>query len=231
MRFHTQTGGVTLTAQQPLNNIVRVAYQALSAVLGGTQSLHTNSFDEALGLPTEESATVALRTQQILADETGVPDTADPLAGSYFVERLTDELEARAREWLEQIEHEGGAVTAIERGFVQNAIADNAYRREQAIDRGNAVIVGVNRYADGREPDIPIQRLDEEAIAEQRRRVADYRARQDRSEVDAALTDVQSAAEGDTNLLPIMKQALVSGATLGEICTVLRGVFGEHRAI
>jgi len=231
MRFHTQTGGVTLTAQQPLNNIVRVAYQALSAVLGGTQSLHTNSFDEALGLPTEESATVALRTQQILADETGVPDTADPLAGSYFVERLTDELEAHAREWLEQIEHEGGAVTAIERGFIQNAIADNAYRREQAIDRGNAVIVGVNRYADGREPDIPIQRLDEEAIAEQRRRVADYRARQDRSEVDAALTDVQSAAEGDTNLLPIMKQALVSGATLGEICTVLRGVFGEHRAI
>ena len=231
MRFHTQTGGVTLTAQQPLNNIVRVAYQALSAVLGGTQSLHTNSFDEALGLPTEESATVALRTQQILADETGVPDTADPLAGSYFVERLTDELEAHAREWLEQIEHEGGAVTAIERGFIQNAIADNAYRREQAIDRGNAVIVGVNRYADGREPDIPIQRLDEEAIAEQRRRVADYRARQNRGEVDAALTDVQSAAEGDTNLLPIMKQALGSGATLGEICTVLRGVFGEHRAI
>jgi len=231
MRFHTQTGGVTLTAQQPLNNIVRVAYQALSAVLGGTQSLHTNSFDEALGLPTEESATVALRTQQILADETGVPDTADPLAGSYFVERLTDELEAHAREWLDQIEHEGGAVTAIERGFIQNAIADNAYRREQAIDRGNAVIVGVNRYADGREPDIPIQRLDEEAIAEQRRRVADYRARQNRGEVDAALTDVQSAAEGDTNLLPIMKQALVSGATLGEICTVLRGVFGEHRAI
>ena len=158
-------------------------------------------------------------------------DTADPLAGSYFVERLTDELEAQAREWLEQIEHEGGAVTAIENGFMQNAIADNAYRRELAIDQGNAVIVGVNRYADGREPDIPIQRLDEEAIAEQRRRVADYRARQDRSEVDAALTDVQSAAEGDTNLLPIMKQALVSGATLGEICTVLRGVFGEHRAI
>jgi methylmalonyl-CoA mutase N-terminal domain/subunit len=189
MRFHTQTGGVTLTAQQPLNNIVRVAYQALSAVLGGTQSLHTNSFDEALGLPTEESATVALRTQQILADETGVPDTADPLAGSYFVERLTDELEAHAREWLDQIEHEGGAVTAIERGFVQNA------------------------------------------IAEQRRRTAEYRARQDRGAVEAALADVKTAAEGDTNLLPVMRQALVGGATLGEICTVLRGVFGEHRAI
>ncbi|HEX3303111.1 MAG TPA: methylmalonyl-CoA mutase family protein [Thermomicrobiales bacterium] len=231
MRFHTQTGGVTLTAQQPLNNIVRVAYQALSAVLGGTQSLHTNSFDEALGLPTEESATVALRTQQILADETGVPDTADPLAGSYFVERLTDELEAHAREWLDQIEHEGGAVTAIERGFVQNAIADNAYRREQAIDRGEAIIVGVNRYADGREPDIPIQPLDEDAIAEQRRRTAEYRARQDRGAVEAALADVKTAAEGDTNLLPVMRQALVGGATLGEICTVLRGVFGEHRAI
>ena len=168
LRFHTQTGGVTLTAQQPLNNVVRVAYQALSAVLGGTQSLHTNGFDEALGLPTEESATLALRTQQILADETGVADTADPLAGSYFVEPLTDELEARAREWLAQIEHEGGAVAAIERGFIQNAIAENAYRREQRIDRGEEIIVGVNRYAEDAEPDIPIQPIDEEAIAEQR---------------------------------------------------------------
>jgi methylmalonyl-CoA mutase N-terminal domain/subunit len=231
MRFHTQTGGVTLTAQQPLNNVVRVAYQALSAVLGGTQSLHTNSYDEALGLPTEESATIALRTQQILADETGVPDTADPLAGSYFVERLTDELDERAREWLEQIEHEGGAVEAIERGFIQNAIADNAYQREKAIDRGEQVIVGVNRYNDGREPDIPIQPLDEDAIAEQRRRIAAYRMRQDRSAVESALGEVRSAADGDANVLPVMKQALISGATLGEVCSVLRGVFGEHRAI
>jgi methylmalonyl-CoA mutase, N-terminal domain len=231
MRFHTQTGGVTLTAQQPMNNIVRVAYQALSAVLGGTQSLHTNSYDEALGLPTEESATIALRTQQILADETGVPDTADPLAGSYFVERLTDELDERAQEWLEQIEHEGGAVAAIERGFIQNAIADNAYQRERAVDRGEQVIVGVNKYNDGREPDIPIQALDEKAIAEQRRRVAEYRARQDRGAVESALAEVRSAAGGDANLLPIMKRVLISGATLGEICSVLRGVFGEHRAI
>jgi methylmalonyl-CoA mutase, N-terminal domain len=210
---------------------VRVAYQALSAVLGGTQSLHTNSFDEALGLPTEESATIALRTQQILADETGVADTSDPLAGSYFVERLTDELESRAREWLEQIELEGGAVTAIERGFIQNAIGENAYRRERAIDRGEIVVVGVNRYADGKEPDIPIQPLDEFAIDEQRRRVAEYRARQNRDTVEASLAAVKTAAQGEVNLLPIMKRALIDGATLGEICSVLRGVFGEHRAM
>jgi methylmalonyl-CoA mutase, N-terminal domain len=231
MRFHTQTGGVTLTAQQPLNNVVRVAYQALSAVLGGTQSLHTNSFDEALGLPTEESATIALRTQQILAEETGVADTADPLAGSYFVESLTDQLEARAREWLDQVDAEGGAVTAIEQGFIQNAIAENAYRRERAIDRGQIAVVGVNRYADDEEPDIPIQPLDEAAIDAQRRRVAEYRARQDRSAVAAGLGTVRVAAEGDANLLPVMKQALIGGATLGEICGVMRGVFGEHRAI
>ena len=231
MRFHTQTGGVTLTAQQPLNNVVRVAYPG---AFGGARR-HPEPAHQQLrrgARPADRGgATVALRTQQILADETGVPDTADPLAGSYFVERLTDELEAHAREWLDQIEHEGGAVTSIERGFVQNAIADNAYRREQAIDRGDEVIVGVNRYADGREPDIPIQPLDEEAIAGQRRRVAEYRARQDRGAVEAALGEVGSAAEGESNLLPVMKQALISGATLGEICTVLRGVFGEHRAI
>ena len=231
MRFHTQTGGVTLTAQQPLNNVVRVAYQALSAVLGGTQSLHTNSYDEALGLPTEESATIALRTQQILSDETGVADTADPLAGSYFVEALTDELEARAREWLEQIEHEGGAVTAIERSVIQNAIGEIAYRRERAIDRGDITVVGVNRYADDKEPDIPIQPLDEDAIAEQRRRVAGYRSRQDRKLVEQHLGEVKVAANGNANLLPVMKRALVDGATLGEICSVLRGVFGEHRAM
>src|SRR3954470_17571775 len=145
IRFHTQTGGVTLTAQQPLNNVVRVAYQALSAVLGGTQSLHTNSFDEALGLPTADAATVALRTQQILAEETGVADTADPLAGSYFVERLTDELEARAREWIERVEARGGAVEAIESGYMQNAISENAYQRELALEAGDETVVGVNK--------------------------------------------------------------------------------------
>ena len=230
MRFHTQTGGVTLTAQQPLNNVVRVAYQALSAILGGTQSLHTNSYDEALGLPTEASATVALRTQQILADETGVPDTADPLAGSYFVESLTDQLEAKAREWIAEIDDEGGAVAAIERGFIQNAIADNAYGRERAIDRGEQVVVGVNRYADGKEPDIPIQGMDDEAIAAQRQRVIEYRAKQDRDAVGAALDMVEAAALGDVNLLPVMKSVLKGGATVGEVCGVLRKVFGEHRA-
>ena len=231
MRFHTQTGGVTLTAQQPMNNVVRVAYQALSAVLGGTQSLHTNSYDEALGLPTEESATIALRTQQILADETGVADTADPLAGSYFVEALTSDLMTRAQEWLDQIAAEGGAVSAIEHGFVQNAIGENAYRRERAVDRGEAVIVGINRYADDEEPDIPIQPMDEAAIALQRNRVGEYRARQNRTVVEQSLANVRVAAQGDANLLPIMKTALTNGATLGEICSVLRGVFGEHRAI
>jgi methylmalonyl-CoA mutase, N-terminal domain len=160
-----------------------------------------------------------------------VADTSDPLAGSYFVERLTDELEARAREWLEQIELEGGAVTAIERGFIQNAIGENAYRRERAIDRGEIVVVGVNRYADGKEPDIPIQPLDEFAIDEQQRRVAEYRARQNRDTVEASLAAVKTAAQGEVNLLPIMKRALIYGATMGEICSVLRGVFGEHRAI
>lgn len=155
LRFHTQTGGVTLTAQQPMNNIVRVAYQALAAVLGGTQSLHTNSFDEALGLPTEESATIALRTQQRLAEETGVPETTDPLAGSYFVEALTTELIAKANEWIKAVDDEGGAVAAIERGFVQNAIAENAYQRERRVDRGDEIVVGVNRYADNKEPRYP----------------------------------------------------------------------------
>ncbi|MDQ2684131.1 MAG: methylmalonyl-CoA mutase family protein [Chloroflexota bacterium] len=230
MRFHTQTGGVTLTAQQPLNNVVRVAYQALSAVLGGTQSLHTNSYDEALGLPTAESATIALRTQQILADETGVADTADPLAGSYFVESLTTQLLDRAREWLASVADEGGAVSAIEHGFVQNAIGDNAYRREQAIDRGEQIVVGVNRYADDEEPEIPIQPMDEDAIALQRSRVAEYRAQHAGPGRDTALAAVKASAEGSANLLPVMKDALLAGATLGEICTVLRGTFGEHRA-
>jgi methylmalonyl-CoA mutase N-terminal domain/subunit len=231
MRFHTQTGGVTLTAQQPLNNVVRVAYQALSAVLGGTQSLHANGYDEALALPTEEAATLALRTQQILADETGVADTADPLAGSYFVERLTDELEARARDWMAQAAEQGGAVAAIERGFVQNAIADNAYRRELAQERGEAIVVGVNRYADEAPANVPIQRIDAAAAERQVARTAAYKRAQDREAVDAALTVVAEAARGDANLLPPMKAALLAGATLGQIADVLRGIFGEHRPL
>jgi methylmalonyl-CoA mutase N-terminal domain/subunit len=230
LRFHTQTGGVTLTAQQPMNNVVRVAYQALSAVLGGTQSLHTNSFDEALGLPTEASATIALRTQQILADETGVADTTDPLAGSYFVESLTTQLIEKAREWLDRIDDEGGAVAAIEHGFVQNAIADNAYMRERRVDRGEDTIVGVNRYVDDKELDIPIQPIDDAAITAQVDRVREYRTRHNADLVSTSLDRVRTAAGGGENLLDVMKVALLEGATLGQICTVLRGAFGEHVA-
>jgi methylmalonyl-CoA mutase N-terminal domain/subunit len=229
MRFHTQTGGVTLTAQQPLNNVVRVAYQALSAVLGGTQSLHTNGYDEALALPTQESATLALRTQQILAEETGVADTADPLAGSYFVEQLTDELEAAANDWIAKIEECGGAVAAIEDGFMQNAIAENAYRRELAREMQDEVVVGVNKYAEDENVRVPIQKIDQEITARQIERTAAYKRAQDREKVISALAGVELAARGSENLLPPMKHALQSGATLGQIADRLRAVFGEHR--
>ncbi len=230
VRFHTQTGGVTLTAQQPLNNVVRVAYQALAAVLGGTQSLHTNGYDEAFALPTSQAATLALRTQQILAEETGVADTADPLAGSFFVERLTDEVEAKAREWIARVEERGGAVAAIESGFVQAAIAENAYQREVARERGEDIVVGVNRYADeGDDADVPIQRIDRTAVERQIQRTAQAKAAQDAGAVATALAEVAAAARGDANLLPPMKRALLAGATLGQTCDALRGVFGEHR--
>jgi methylmalonyl-CoA mutase N-terminal domain/subunit len=229
LRFHTQTGGVTLTAQQPLNNVVRVAYQAMSAVLGGTQSLHANGYDEALALPTEQAATLALRTQQIIAEETGVADTADPLAGSYFVERLTEELEAKAYEWLERVDEQGGAVVAIERGYVQNAIAENAYQRELARERAEEIVVGVNKYAEDEDVRVPIQRIDQEVVARQTASVSEYKARQDKDAVTAALARVEAAAHGDDNLLPVMKDALLAGATLGQIAGALRQVFGEHR--
>jgi len=229
LRFHTQTCGCTLTAQQPLNNIVRVAYQALAAVLGGTQSLHTNAYDEALGLPTEESATIALRTQQILAEETGVADTADPLGGSYFVEALTDEIERRAWELIEAIEVLGGAVTAIERGWIQAQIAESAYRWEEAVERGERVVVGVNRYQDAVPVRVPVHRLDEAAVERQIRRVQEYRARQDAGRVERALARVEEAARGTDNLLPVLREALLAGATLGQICGRLRQVWGEYR--
>lgn len=228
-RVHTQTGGVTLTAQQPLNNVVRVAYQALSAVLGGTQSLHTNGFDEALALPTEEAATLALRTQQILAEETGISATADPLAGSYFVEALTDELEAKAQEWIDRIDEQSGAVTAIERGYMQGAIGDNAYRRELDRNEGRDVVVGVNKYVSDTSSHMSIQRIDQDAVRRQIDRVTSYKTQQDRAIVDGALDAVSAAAASDQNLLPVMKHALISGATLGQICDRLRGTFGEHR--
>jgi methylmalonyl-CoA mutase N-terminal domain/subunit len=230
VRFHTQTGGVTLTAQQPLNNVVRVAYQALSAVLGGTQSLHTNSYDEALGLPTQDAATLALRTQQILADETGVPRTADPLAGSYFVERLTDEVEERACEWLRQVEERGGAVVAIENGFVQNAIAENAFRREIGRERGDEIVVGVNRYAEEESVDVPLQVIDEGAVRRQVERVRGHKSAQDRTAIVRTLSEVTATVGSGGNLLPPMREALRAGATLGQVVDTLRSQFGEYRA-
>jgi methylmalonyl-CoA mutase, N-terminal domain len=230
VRFHTQTGGVTLTAQQPLNNVVRVAYQALSAVLGGTQSLHTNSYDEALGLPTQDAATLALRTQQILADETGVARTADPLAGSYFVERLTDEVEERAREWLRQVETRGGAVVAIENGFVQNAISENAFRREIERERGDEIVVGVNRYVEEEGVEVPLQVIDEGAVHRQVERVRAHKSGQDWPAVERSLEQVTEVASSGGNLLPPMRESLRMGATLGQVIDTLRSKFGEYRA-
>ena len=230
LRFHTQTGGVTLTAQQPLNNIVRVAYQALSAVLGGTQSLHTNGYDEALALPTAEAATIALRTQQILAEETGVPDTVDPLAGSFFVESLTDQLEEQAWIWMERVDAMGGAVVAIEEGFVQEAIGENAYRRELARSSGDEIVVGVNRYQSDEPVNVPIQKIDTAVVEEQVRRVQAYKAAQDLDAIAPHLQRVRDVAAGTENLLPVMKEALLAGATMGQVANALREVFGEHRA-
>jgi len=230
LRFHTQTGGATLTAQQPENNIVRTAYEALAAVLGGTQSLHTNSFDEALALPTEHAAKVALRTQQILGYETGVVDTADPLAGSYFVESLTNELEERANAYLDKVDGMGGAVAAIEAGFYQDEIHESAFRIQRGIESGERVVVGVNRYEEPEDGAIEIQRIGDEEVARQVERVRALRTARDGPAVDAALERVRAAARGTDNLLPPMRDALRSRATLGEVSDALRSVFGEYRA-
>ncbi len=229
LRFHTQTGGATLTAQQPENNIVRTSLEALAAVLGGTQSLHTNAFDEALALPTEESAKLALRTQQVIGYETGVPGVVDPLAGSYFLETLTDDLEELATGYLERIDSMGGAVEAIERGFYQDEIHESAYRIQRGIEDRTRVVVGVNRFQveDERPPEL--QRISEEDVARQVARVRVLRAQRDQVEVGATLHDVEEVARGEANLLPSMKEALRARATLGEVSDVLRRVFGEHR--
>ena len=229
LRFHTQTGGATLTAQQPETNVVRTAFEALAAVLGGTQSLHTNSFDEALALPTEHAAKLALRTQQVLAYETGVPDTVDPLAGSYFLETLTDQLQERVERYLEKIEGMGGAVAAIEQGFYQDEIHEAAFKIQRGIEAGNRVVVGVNRFLDPQERPVEIQRIGEEEVARQVERVRALRAGRDRAAVDASLAAVGAAARGSANLLPPMKEALRARATLGEVSDVLREAFGEYR--
>jgi methylmalonyl-CoA mutase, N-terminal domain len=230
LRFHAQTGGSTLTAQQPENNVVRVAIQALSAVCGGAQSIHTNSFDEALALPSERAARIALRTQQILAHEAGGTDTADPLSGSYFLEALTRELEERAWELIEQIDELGGAVAAIEQGFTQREIEEAAFTHERQLETGEKVIVGVNRFAEGQEEEIELHALDPEAERRQVERTQRVRAERDSSEADAALARVLEAARGDANLLPPMREALAARCTVGEICNALREEFGTYDA-
>ncbi len=227
MRFHTQTAGSTLTAQQPLNNVARTTVQALAAVLGGTQSLHTNSYDEALGLPTEEAARVALRTQQILGYESGVAGAVDPLAGSYYVESLTDAVEGEALALVDKVEGMGGAVAAIEAGFVQREIEDSAYAAARAVDAGDQVVVGVNRFLDGDEAPIPVLVVDPALEAAQVEALVARRAA--RGPVDRQLAAVHDAAEGSENLLYPMKEALAAGATLGEVAGALRDVFGSYR--
>ena len=229
LRFHTQTGGSTLTAQQPLNNIARVTLQGLSAVLGGTQSLHTNGYDEALGLPTEEAAKIALRTQQIIAHESGAPVTADPLAGSYYVEYLTDETESRAKELMEQIEAMGGAVSAVEQGFIQERIAASAYRFQREVERGDQIIVGVNQYQSEESANIPVMRIDDGIRQVQALQLEALRSRRDDFAVSNALNSIREAATGSENLMPHVLHAVEQYCTLGEISDVLRGVFGEFR--
>jgi methylmalonyl-CoA mutase, N-terminal domain len=230
LRFHAQTGGSTLTAQQPENNVVRVAVQALSAVCGGAQSLHTNAYDEALALPTERSAKVALRTQQILAQEAGCTDTADPLGGSYFIEALTEELEARALELIERVDERGGAVAAVEQGFVQREIDDAAYRYTEQVETGERVIVGVNRFVEPESAPVELHRIDPDAERRQLERTARVRAEREPEAAQAALDAALETARGDGNLLPPLREALRVGCTIGEICNVLRDEFGTYDA-
>jgi methylmalonyl-CoA mutase, N-terminal domain len=229
LRFHTQTAGSTLTAQQPENNIVRTAIQAMAAVLGGTQSLHTNSFDEALALPTEQSARIALRTQQVIAFESGAPQTVDPLAGSYYVESLTSEIEKRAADYLDKIEALGGMLKAIERGYVQQEIQNAAYEYQQAVDRQEAVVVGVNRFQIEEEKAVPLQRIDPDLEAKQVERVRAVRAKRDPKTCQAAIKAVEDTARIGENLMPRILAAVEANATVGEISDAMRKVYGEYK--
>jgi methylmalonyl-CoA mutase N-terminal domain/subunit len=229
MRFHTQTAGSTLTAQQPLNNVVRTTIQALAAVLGGTQSLHTNSYDEALGLPTDESALLALRTQQVIAYESGAPATVDPLAGSYFVESLTDSLEEKAEELLFKIAAMGGAVAAIEDGWMQSQIEESAYREALRQSTGESVVVGVNRFETSETRAVPVLEVDPALEESQRQALQTWRASRDQPAVEDALAVVTRTADGEENLMPALKGALAAGATIGEVSDALRAVFGVHK--
>jgi methylmalonyl-CoA mutase N-terminal domain/subunit len=230
LRFHTQTAGSTLTAQQPENNVVRVAFQALAAVLGGTQSLHTNSMDEALALPTEHAVRVALRTQQIIAHESGVANTVDPLGGSYLIEHLTDEIEKEVDEYLERITDMGGALAAIEAGFIQAEIQESAYRTQRAIERGEKHIVGVNLYQDDSANTIERLRVDPAIEAQQVERLRQVRARRDQGRIEALKAQLELAALGEENLMPLFIECVEAEMTLGEICDALRAVWGEYQS-
>ncbi|HHM24246.1 MAG TPA: methylmalonyl-CoA mutase, partial [Bacteroidetes bacterium] len=229
LRFHTQTAGSTLTAQQPDNNIVRVTVQALAAVLGGTQSLHTNSRDEALGLPTEQSALIALRTQQILAHESGVTNTVDPLAGSFYLEALTNRLEEEAQSFIQKIDEMGGAIAAIESGYIQREIQSSAYRYQKEVESGERIVVGVNSYVLDEEQEVDFLKVDPRVQEEQIARLRELKKRRDSQAVQTALRRLKKAAEGTENLLPPILEAVKVYATLGEICDTLREVFGEYR--
>jgi len=228
LRFHAQTGGSTLTAQQPANNIVRVTLQALAAVLGGTQSLHTNSMDEALALPTEQAVETALRTQQIIAHESGVADTVDPLAGSYAVEALTDAIEAGALDYIARIDDLGGALAAIENGFVNREIQEAAYRYQRAVEAGDEVVVGLNDFVTEEEPVIDYLKIDPAIERQQREQLAALRASRDNERVGALRARLEEAARGSDNLMPLIVECVENEVTLGEICHTLRGVFGEY---
>jgi methylmalonyl-CoA mutase N-terminal domain/subunit len=229
LRFHTQTGGSTLTAQQPLNNIARVTVQTLAAVLGGTQSLHTNGYDEALSLPTEAAARIALRTQQVVAFESGAADTADPLAGSFFVESLTREVEAKALELIQKLHGMGGSVAAIESGFMQNEIARSAYQHQRSVEQGEKIIVGVNKFAIEKEEPVPPFRINDNIRQQQTEKLQALKARRDAKRVTACLQAIQQKATTGENLMPAVIEAVEAHCTLGEISDVLRVVFGEFR--
>ncbi len=231
VRFHTQTAGCTLTAQQPKNNIVRVAFQALAAVLGGTQSLHTNSMDEALCLPSEEAVQIALRTQQLIAYESGVADTVDPLGGSYFMETLTQEIYERAKAYIDKIDEMGGAVEAIEKGYIQREIQDSAYTYQREIEKEERIVVGLNRFQTQEERPGHLLRVDPSVQKEQAESLKKLKAERDNEKVKQSLSTLQKAAQGGDNLMPFILEAVRSYATLGEICDLLRGIFGEYQQV
>jgi methylmalonyl-CoA mutase, N-terminal domain len=229
LRFHTQTGGSTLTAQQPYNNISRVTIQTLAAVLGGTQSLHTNGFDEALSLPTEAAASIALRTQQIVAFESGAPDTVDPLAGSYFIESLTDEVETAAWKLIEKIDAMGGSVAAIEQGFIQNEIAKSAYEYQRRIENGEKIIVGVNKFHTEEKNTIPVFKVDEQVQTLQVEKLKALKLKRENNKISALLSTINNNAKSGKNLMPAVLEAVENYCTLGEISDELRKVFGEYK--